>query len=168
MNTLTASAPDSTSSATNATTKLVVTPSAIVPMPNSATEINRVLPIRRLTGFTVRYSATTPAPMPVAARSQPSPTAPTPRRSSAMAGSNATAPPKSTANRSSEIAPSRMGWLRTNRRPSTASCTLGFSALASSSACVRTNGCTFTKSTVRAEVTTRIDAAANGTQGSTT
>ena len=36
------------------------------------------------------------------------------------------------------------------------------------SACVRTNGCTFTKSTVRAEATTRIDAAANGTQGSTT
>ena len=39
-----------------------------------------------------------------------------------MAGSSATAPPNSTANRSREIAPSRIGWRRTNRRPSRASC----------------------------------------------
>ena len=66
-------------------------------------------------------SVTAAAPMPPAARSQPRPTAPTPSRSSAIAGSNAIAPPKSTANRSSEIAPSRIGERRMNRRPSNAS-----------------------------------------------
>ena len=63
--------------------------------------------------------------MPAAARSQPSPTAPTPSRSSAMAGSRATAPPNSTANRSSEMAPSRIGVRRMKRRPSSASCSDG-------------------------------------------
>ena len=122
MNTLTESAPDSTSSAMNATTKFVVTPSTIVPMPNSATTTSSVRPMWRCTGRTVRNSVTLPAPMPIAARSTPSPTAPTPSRSSAMAGSSATAPPNSTANRSSEIAPSRIGCVRTKRTPSTASC----------------------------------------------
>ena len=51
----------------------------------------------------------------------PRPTAPTPRRSSAMAGRSATAPPNSTANRSSEMAPSRIGVRRMKRRPSNAS-----------------------------------------------
>ncbi len=105
--------------------------------------------MRRLTGRMVRYSATAPAPMPVAARNHPNPTAPTPRRSSAMAGSNATAPPKSTAKRSSEIAPSRIGWLRTKRRPSTASCRLGRSA--SSGATTRSKGRTRTRRTVTAD-----------------
>src|SRR5439155_24769839 len=45
MNTLTASAPDNTSSDTNATAKLVVTPSTIVPTPNSATTTSRVRPM---------------------------------------------------------------------------------------------------------------------------
>ena len=54
MNTLTASAPDSTSRATNATTKLVVTPSAMVPTPKSATASSSVRPMRRLTGRSVR------------------------------------------------------------------------------------------------------------------
>ena len=66
---------------------------------------------------------TAAAPMPPAARSQPRPTAPTPSRSSAMAGSRATAPPKSTAKRSREMAPSRIGWRRMKRRPSSASWT---------------------------------------------
>ena len=38
-----------------------------------------------------------------------------------MAGSRATAPPNSTANRSSEMAPSSTGWLRMRRTPSNAS-----------------------------------------------
>ena len=50
---------------------------------------------------------------------------PTPRRSSAIAGSNATAPPNSTANRSSEMAASRIGVRRMNRSPSTAERTVG-------------------------------------------
>ena len=50
---------------------------------------------------------------------------PTCRRSSAIAGSNATAPPNNTANRSSEIAPRRIGRLRTKRSPSRAWCSVG-------------------------------------------
>ncbi len=44
MNTLTASAPDSTSSETNAITKLVVTPSTIVNTPNTATATSSLEP----------------------------------------------------------------------------------------------------------------------------
>ena len=89
MNTLTASAPDSARSATNAITKLVVRPRTMVPTPNSATETSSVRPTRWLTGFHAKKIVTRPAPIPTAARSHPSPTAPTPRRSSAMAGSSA-------------------------------------------------------------------------------
>ena len=83
-----------------------------------------------------------------------------------MAGSSATAPPNNTANRSSEIAPSRMGWLRTKRRPSTASCMLGRSFSTSVARCRGTAG--RTQSTVMAATTMNTAAAANGTHGATT
>ena len=51
--------------------------------------------------------------MPAAATNHPSPTAPTPRRSSAMAGNSALAPPMKTAKRSREIAPSTTRLRRT-------------------------------------------------------
>ncbi len=164
MNTLTESAPESTSSARNATAKLVVSPRAMVPTPNSATAASSVRPTRRLTGRTASHSVTAPAPIPIAARNQPSPTAPTPRRSSAMAGSRATAPPKSTAKRSREIAPRRMGWLRTKRSPPTASRRLGRSRSTVPGATWR--GCT--RRTTTAATSTNIAAAAKGNQISTT
>ncbi len=169
MNTLTASAPESTSNARKATAKLVVTPSTMVPTPKSATQASRTRPMRWLTGFHVRNSATTPAPIPVAARSQPSPTAPTPNRSSAMAGSNATAPPKSTAKRSSEIAPSRIGRLRTKRSPSIASCMPDWAVPSSRRAAAgRSYGRTCTVRIVTAAMTTSTTAVANGTHGAAT
>ena len=62
-----------------------------------------------------------PAPIPTDARNQPRPTAPTPRRSSAIAGSRAMTPPNRTAKRSRLIAPKRIGVLLIKRRPSKAS-----------------------------------------------
>ena len=165
MNTLTASAPESARSATKATAKLVVTPSTIVPTPNSATATRSVRPTRRLTGRNANQTVTMPAPIPIDTRSHPSPTAPTCRRSSAIAGSSAIAPPNNTANRSSEIAPSRMGWLRTKRRPSTASCMLGRSF---STSVGGARYCGRTQSTVMAATTMNAVAAANGTHGATT
>jgi hypothetical protein len=121
MNTLTESAPERTRSAMNATAKLVVAPSTIEPTPNRATVASSTRPTWRRTGRTVRNKVTAPAPMPIAARSHPSPTAPTPSRSWAIAGSSAIAPPNSTAKRSSEIAPRRTGSERTKRSPANAS-----------------------------------------------
>ena len=57
------------------------------------------------------------APTAGALRSTPSPTGPTSSMSRAKTGSSATAPPNSTATRSSEIAPSSTGVRRTKRRP---------------------------------------------------
>ena len=58
-------------------------------------------------------------PRPAASRSRPRRRRGGPRR---WRAAGATAPPNSTANRSREIAPSRIGWRRMNRRPSRASC----------------------------------------------
>ena len=109
MYTLIASAADSIASARNATAKLVVTPRATVPTPNAATAIKRITPMWRRTGRIASPMVMIAAPIPVAARSQPRPTAPTPSRSSAMAGNNAIAPPNNTAMRSRVIAPSSTG-----------------------------------------------------------
>ncbi len=56
-------------------------------------------------------------PMGSAALSQPSPPGPTCRMSLAYTGSNAVAPPSSTANRSSVIVPRITGVPKTKRRP---------------------------------------------------
>lgn len=157
MNTLTASAPDSTISDTSATTKLVVTPRTMVPTPNSATEARRIGPTRRRNGRNASTSVTPAAPTPIAARSQPSPTAPTARRSSAIAGRSATAPPKSTAKRSSVIAPNRIGSERTKRRPSMASLRPG---RARSGRVATGRGCT--KRITTAPTTTSAAPTANG------
>ena len=89
--------------------------------PKMAITTSRVRPTRRRTGRTESISAVVPAPIPVAARSQPRPTAPTPSRFSAIAGSRAMMPPKRTANRSREIAPNTTGCRRMKRSPSRAS-----------------------------------------------
>ena len=120
MNMLTASAPERAAMATSATVKLWVAPSTIVPAPKPATATSNVRPTRRVIGRMARAAHTRPAPMPPAARSQPRPTESTPRRSVAMAGRRAMAPPNSTANMSSERAPRRTGSLRMKRRPSMA------------------------------------------------
>ena len=57
------------------------------------------------------------APTAGAARRNPEPTGPTCRTSLAKAGSRAVAPPKSTANRSSDMEPRIGGWSRTKRTP---------------------------------------------------
>ena len=86
-----------------------------------------------------------------------------------MAGSNATAPPKRTAKRSSEIAPSRIGRLRTKRNPSIASCMPDCAVPSSrSSAAGRSYGRTRTVRIVTAAMTTSTTAAANGTHGAAT
>jgi hypothetical protein len=62
------------------------------------------------------------APAPGAVRSRPSPVGPACSTSRAYAGSSAVAPPNSTANRSSEMAPSTIGRERTKRKPSSTVC----------------------------------------------
>ena len=69
-------------------------------------------------GLIDKVTATSVAPIPTPALSQPRPTAPTPKRFSAIAGSKATAPPKSTATRSREIAPNKTGLFLMNFKPS--------------------------------------------------
>ena len=133
MKTLKASAPDSRAMAPKATAKLRVAPSRIVPRPKAATAISSVRPTRRVTGRTASLTMTAAAPSPPAARSHPSPTASRPRRSVAMAGSRAMAPPNRTAKRSSERAPTRIGRLRMKRRPSIASDQVGRGGRPSSS-----------------------------------
>ena len=77
MKTLTASAPDRTAMAMNATAKLWVTPSTIVNTPNNATTNSSVLPTRCRSGRRASTIVTAAAPMPPAARSHPRPTAST-------------------------------------------------------------------------------------------
>ena len=92
----------------------------MVHTPKHATAVSKTRPTRRSIGRNEMSSVVAPAPRPTEALSQPRPTGPTCRRT-AMAGRSVTAPPKSTAKRSSEMAPRRIGVARTNRRPSSAS-----------------------------------------------
>ena len=123
------SEPDNRMSAANATTYEVVIPRATVAIPNRPTTINKVRPTCRVTGRDARKTAMIAAPIPGAARSHPYAMSPTFSWSSAIAGKRATAPPKSTANRSNEIAANKMGVRRINRNPSRAVCRETFSAL---------------------------------------
>ena len=121
MNIDTASTAAAATRAMKATAKLRVKPSTMVRTPNMATMVRSRRPTCRRSGRIDRVRAVPAAPIPTAARNQPRPTAPTPRRSSAMAGSRAITPPKSTANRSRLIAPNTIGVRRMKRSPSKAS-----------------------------------------------
>ena len=80
-------------------------------------------------GKTASSAAVAAAPIAGAVRSRPSPSGPVARMSLANTGSIAVAPPNSTANRSSEIAPSTTGRDRTKRNPSSTVCQLAGSVL---------------------------------------
>ena len=104
MKTLSPSAAESTIIAANAIQKSRVRPSTMVARPKTVTDAISAWPTRLVKGRHASTRAVSPPPNPPAPRSNPSPDPPTPSRSSAMAGNRATAPPKSTAKRSIEIA----------------------------------------------------------------
>src|SRR5580658_4784331 len=103
--TLTISAAPVSANATNDTMRLREIPNTIVKTPKAATHHNIVDPTRRLNGRYASRIAIAPAPTAGALRSNPSPHGPVCKISCAYAGSSATAPPSSTANKSSEIEP---------------------------------------------------------------
>ncbi len=86
--------------------KLRLRPKTTVAAPNPATHASMVLPAFRLSGKTLRLSDTASAPRLGMARNKPSACAPRCRMSEAKIGSRLTAPPSSTAKRSSEMEPS--------------------------------------------------------------
>ena len=85
--------------------------------------------LERERGITIlaKNTAIDAAPIPPAARNQPYATSPTPSCSSAITGSNATAPPNNTANRSNEMTANKIGVRRTKCSPSIAERTVTFS-----------------------------------------
>ena len=85
--------------------------------PNSATTSSSRGPARRRTGHRARIRAAVSDPTAGAVRSTPRPTGPTSSTSFANTGSSATAPPKRTAKRSSEMAPNSTGVRRISRTP---------------------------------------------------
>ena len=86
--------------------------------PKTPTEMNNVRPARPPSGLRASMIPAASAPTAVALRRIPSPNGPVCRIERAKSGSSATAPPKSTAKRSSVIAPSRIGVERMKRMPS--------------------------------------------------
>ena len=92
-------------SATMESTRLREMPKRIVKAPKPPTHQSMVTPARRRKGRCASSSAMLPAPIAGDARSRASPQGPVRRTSLANTGSSATAPPSSTANRSSEIDP---------------------------------------------------------------
>ena len=92
-------------------------PKTIMLPPKAPTVSNRVRPAWLFIGLRARRIAPISAPTATALRSMPRPNGPTWRIDCAKSGNRATAPPNSTAKRSSEIAPSRIGVLRMNRIP---------------------------------------------------
>ena len=109
-------APDKASTASDSA-KLVDRPNSTIVAPYSATDPSSQTPLRRCTGQRVSSSDITNAPAAGAARSNPKPQGPVCRMSRAKIGSSATAPPSSTANRSSETAPSTTGRCAMKRSP---------------------------------------------------
>ena len=105
MITLIMSLAPSSSSAISETVRLCEMPKIIVKIPNPATDHSSVVPDRPRKGRCASSTAIIAAPTPGAVRSSPSPHGPVCRISRAYTGRSATAPPSSTANRSSEIAP---------------------------------------------------------------
>ncbi len=96
-------------------------PNTIIDTPNDPTASRSVLPTRSRSGRRASTTAATSAPTAGALRRAPSPTGPTSRMSFAKIGISAAAPPRSTANRSSEIAPSRTGVRRMSATPANTS-----------------------------------------------
>src|ERR1035437_9136666 len=97
-------APSTTSAATDNPT-FRDSPNTTVHAPNPPTHHSMIAPACRLNGRCASTIAMITAPVPGAPRRIPNPVAPTPRMSFANTGISATAPPSSTANMSSEIAP---------------------------------------------------------------
>ena len=89
------------------------TPKTMVARPNTATPANMVTPALERIGRAASTRAMRVAPMAGAARNRPKPSSPTCRMSRAKTGSRAVAPPSSTANRSSEMAPNTIFWRHT-------------------------------------------------------
>src|SRR5471032_663946 len=116
-------------SAASATTKVEVAPSTSVQTPNTPTPPSIHQPTRRVMGKKVSVIEHSAAPAPGAVRSMPRPVGPTCSTSCASAGSSAVAPPNSTANRSSEIAPSTTGLDQAKRKPSSTVCQVAGSRL---------------------------------------
>ena len=85
--------------------------------PNSATAERNSRPARRGGGRSASRPDISTAPTAGAARRAPSPCGPTCRISSAKIGRMATAPPNSTASRSSVIAPRKIGRREEERQP---------------------------------------------------
>ena len=131
MTMLTLSNAPTSASAPSDSQKLRDKPKIIVATPKPATTHSKVLPACCIGGRRVRTSAISVAPTAGAARSQPKPSAPTCNTSLANTGSNATAPPNNTANKSSVIADSTSRSRNTNRTPATTPRQLTASALRS-------------------------------------
>ncbi|MNT40185.1 hypothetical protein D3C72_1764830 [compost metagenome] len=104
-------------------------PSTRVPRPKTATPPNIHGPTWRVMGKMASAIEHRAAPAPGAVRSKPRPLGPICSTSCASAGSSAVAPPNRTANRSSEMAPSTMGFDQTKRKPSSRVCQLTGSRL---------------------------------------
>lgn len=96
-------------------------PNAIQEMPKNATAQSSARPARRKCPNRATQSDMAMEPTAGPARRKPNPTSPTPSTSRAKTGRSAVAPPKSTANMSRLIAPSRSCWWNTKRTPSTIS-----------------------------------------------
>ena len=109
--TLTMSHAPASASAASESARLRESPKTTVKSPKPDTHHSMATPARRVKGRWATTMAMATAPTPGALRRIPSPAAPTFRISRAYTGSSATAPPSSTANRSSEMAPS-ISWLR--------------------------------------------------------
>ena len=111
------SAAPSTTSTARENQNEVDRPKAMVATPNTPTAVNITLPTLRSTEKRASHNDINSAPTAGAERNRPRPQAPVSRMSLANTGSNAVAPPSSTANRSREIAPRISGRLRIKRMP---------------------------------------------------
>ena len=94
-------------------------PKTIIAAPKVAITPRSVRPARRFSGRRASIRPAASAPTDGAARSAPSPMGPTSRIVRANTGASAIESPSSTANRSSEIAPSSMRVRRMKRTPAT-------------------------------------------------
>ncbi len=117
MTMLTMSAAPSTTSTPRESQNDVDRPKAMVVTPKMPTERNMIRPTLRSMRKCASQNDIARAPTAGAERSRPRPQGPVSRMSLANTGSRAVAPPRSTANRSSEIAPKMSGRLRMKRMP---------------------------------------------------
>ena len=115
--TLTLSAMPLTASNTSDRKKLVDNPNPMIAIANTATATSNARPARSIGGRCARSTPISTAPSAGAARRTPNPCGPTCRISEANTGNSASAPPRNTEKRSSDMAPRMSGWLQTKRRP---------------------------------------------------